>query len=115
MLANKIQKLPESFFTNCFVNGLKEEIKANVLMFRLTNTTQAIGLAKLQEQSVEAISKKTRQNFKVGESVISRKELPKELEEKKAKELCFKCNEMYTRGHQCKKKQLYAIDINDGE
>ena len=46
-LANKIQKLPESFFTSFFISGLKEEIKANVLMFRPTNTTQAIGLTKL--------------------------------------------------------------------
>ena len=71
LLANKTQNLPESFFTSCFISGLKEEIKANVLMFRPTYNTQAIGLAKLQEHSIEAISKKTRQNFKVGESMIS--------------------------------------------
>ncbi|GFZ10853.1 hypothetical protein Acr_22g0002510 [Actinidia rufa] len=73
------------------------------------------------------MAKETRQSFKAGESVIpgqsrivpysgfTMRELPKELEEKKAKGLCFKCNERYTRGHQCKKKQLYAIDVDDGE
>ncbi|XP_057475850.1 uncharacterized protein LOC130763850 isoform X2 [Actinidia eriantha] len=127
LLANKTQNLPESFFTSCFISGLKEEIKANVLMFRPINITQAIGLAKLQENSIEAIAKKTKQSFKVEENMNSgqsrsvphsgftKRELPKELEEKKAKGLCFRCNEKYTRGHQCKKKQLYAIEVDDGE
>ena len=24
--------------------------------------------------------------------------------------MCFKCNEKFTKGHQCKKKQLYVLD-----
>lgn len=122
ILANKTLNLPESFFTSCFISGLKEEIKANVLMFRPTTTTQAISLAKLQEYSIEAITKKAKQGIKMGESNSFnqfrpsfhqnsvRNELPKELEEKKENGLCFKCNEKYTRGHQCKKKQLYVLD-----
>ncbi|GFZ15698.1 hypothetical protein Acr_25g0001070 [Actinidia rufa] len=66
LLANKTQNLPESFFTSCFISGLKGEIKANVLMFRPTNTTKAIGLAKLQENSIEAIGKKTSRALKLG-------------------------------------------------
>ena len=81
-----------------------------MLMFIPSNTTQAIGLAKLQENSIEAIAKKARQSFKAGENMgtgqsryvphsgLIKRELPKELEEKKAKGLCFKCNEKYTRG-----------------
>ena len=65
LLANKTQNLRESFFTSYFIRGLNEETKANVLIFRPTNTTQVIGLAKLQEHNIEAIFEKTRQNFKV--------------------------------------------------
>lgn len=43
-------------------------------------------------------------------SSFVRRELLKELEEKKAKGLCFRCNEKYTMGHQCKKKQLYVME-----
>lgn len=122
ILANKTLNLPKSFFTSCFVSGLKEEIRANVLMFRPTTTTQAISLAKLQEYSIAAITKKAKQGVQMGETNSSnkfktssypnpvRRELPKELEERKAKGLCFTCNEKYTRGHQCKKRQLYALD-----
>lgn len=110
ILDNKTLNLPESFFTSCFISGLKEEIRANVLMFRPTSTTQTISLAKLQEYSIVAITKKAK-GVKQGEINSShqirpraypnpvKRELPKELEEKKAKGLCFKCNEKYTRGH----------------
>lgn len=107
ILANKTQGLPEHFFTSCFISGLKKEIRANVLMFKPTNTMQAIGLAKLQELSIEAVTQKTRlplgtgENFSYGPSRPNffptiRRELPKELEEKRAKGLCFKCNEKFT-------------------
>lgn len=121
ILANKTQGLPEHFSTSCFISGLKKEIRANVLMFKPTNTMQAIDLAKLQELSIEAVTQKTRlplrtgENFSYGQSRPNffpaiRRELPKELEEKRAKGLCFKCNETFTRGHQCKQKQLYVLD-----
>ncbi|CAL5340382.1 unnamed protein product [Camellia sinensis] len=88
-----------------------------------TVEAQAIGLAKMQENSIEAITRRARQGNRAGESSFShqakqnpvmnpvRKELPKDWEEKKAKGLCFKCNEKYTRGHICKKKQLYALEV----
>ena len=74
ILANKTQGLPENFFTSCFISGLKKEIRANVLMFKPTTTMQAIGLAKLQELSIEAIAQKTKlpprngENFSYGQS-----------------------------------------------
>ncbi|XP_028056715.1 uncharacterized protein LOC114260736 [Camellia sinensis] len=129
VLANKTQNHPETFFISCFISGLKDEIQPGVLMFKPTSITQAIGLAKLQETSIEAITNKTRLGTKsegilpfsvnrsqVGNGGYVRKELSKDLEEKKAKGLCFKCNERYTKGHVCKKKQLYVMEGGeDGE
>ncbi|CAL5376490.1 unnamed protein product [Camellia sinensis] len=123
ILANRTCELPEVFFISCFISGLREDIKAGVLMFRPTTIVQAIGLAKMQENSIEAITRRARQGNRAGESIFShqtkqnpvmnpvRKELPKDGEEKKAKGLCFKCNEKYTRGHICKKNQLYALEV----
>ncbi|KAK9287680.1 hypothetical protein L1049_016118 [Liquidambar formosana] len=59
-LANRTSGLPEEFFVSCFISGLKEEIKAGVQMFKPTNMVETIGLAKLQEASIEAITKKAR-------------------------------------------------------
>lgn len=65
-------------------------------MFRPTSITRAIGLAKLQEASIEAITKKTRLGNKsegilpfpqnrpyVGSGGFVKRELSKELEEKR--------------------------------
>lgn len=71
ILANKTQGLPENFFTSCFISGLKEEIRANVLMFRPTTTSQAISLAKLQEYSIDAITRKDKQGSRLVESTPS--------------------------------------------
>lgn len=97
-------------------------------MFRPATITQAIELAKLQETSIEAISKKTRVEAKPGASSswssgrsnlsmggYDKRELTKESEEKKAKGLCFKCNDKYSRGHVCKRKQLYALEGEEEE
>ncbi|PKA58768.1 hypothetical protein AXF42_Ash000861 [Apostasia shenzhenica] len=37
------------------------------------------------------------------------------FDENRAKGLCFWCNEKYTIGHQCRKKQIYQITIPDNE
>lgn len=128
-LANRTTNLPESFFISCFISGLKEEVKAGVQMFRPTTITQAIGLAKLQENSIEAITKKTRSapskpDYTVTQSTVgshwgttyngSHRRENKTFNEKRAKGLCFKCNEKWSKGHECKKKQLFALE-GDGE
>lgn len=59
-LANKTKGLTEEFFISCFLSGLKDEIKAGVQMFQPTTITQAIGLARLQEESIEAIARRSR-------------------------------------------------------
>ncbi|KAF7154148.1 hypothetical protein RHSIM_Rhsim01G0093400 [Rhododendron simsii] len=39
---------------------------------------------------------------------------PKEMDAKRAKGLCFNCDERFVKGHRCQKKQLYVI-IGDEE
>lgn len=133
-LANKTTGLTEEFFISCFVSGLKEEIKGGVQMFQPRSISQAMGLARLQEDTVEALNKKTRAPLKtvppyytvpqkssesfprIAESSGSVKRItPKEFDERRAKGLCFGCNEKYFRGHVCKKKQMFMIDIGEAE
>lgn len=59
-LANKTSGLSEDFFVSCFVSVLKEEILAGVKMFQPRTIAQAMGLARLQEETVEAVTKKNR-------------------------------------------------------
>lgn len=128
-LANKITGLPESFFVSCFISGLREEIKAGVQMFQPRNISQAMGLARLQEETVESINKKAKvppknsapfyspnPNSKPLEpSLPIRKLTQKDVDEKRQKGLCFGCDEKYFRGHVCKKKQLFLLETEAEE
>ncbi|KAA8550859.1 hypothetical protein F0562_002543 [Nyssa sinensis] len=107
-LANKTNGLSEEFLVSCFVSGLKDEIKAGVQMFRPKNVFQAMGLARLQEETIEALAKKNRvysKNYNSSFPTSSRsvelapnpmesatavkKMTQKELEEKWMKGLCY--------------------------
>ena len=35
---------------------------------------------------------------------------PQQLEEKRAKGLCYSCDSKYTKGHKCAEKKLFYID-----
>lgn len=59
-LANRTTGLIEEFFVNCFLSGLREDIKAGVQMFQPKTISQAIGLARLQEENTEAINRHAR-------------------------------------------------------
>lgn len=60
ILMARTNGLPYEFFVHCFVSGLKEVIKNQVTMFRPTTVPHAIGLALLQEETMEAIIKEVK-------------------------------------------------------
>ncbi|PHT55201.1 ARF guanine-nucleotide exchange factor GNL1 [Capsicum baccatum] len=56
----------------------------------------------------------TNKNFKTNGNIIGRRLTSAEMNEKRAKGLCFFCDEKYELGHKCaSKKQLYLIDVMD--
>ena len=40
---------------------------------------------------------------------------PQQLEEKRAKGLCYSCDRKYTKGHKCDEKKLFYIDCEEEE
>eukprot|EP00253_Pinus_taeda_P028807 PITA_28807 len=40
---------------------------------------------------------------------------PQQLEEKRAKGICYSCDRKYTKGHKCAKKKLFYIDFEEEE
>ena len=63
--------LPEDFFVQCFISGLKDAIKNQVTMFQPNTLTQAIDLALLQEGAMEAILKEAKGVNKGGVSTMN--------------------------------------------
>ncbi|KAL5701100.1 hypothetical protein ACHQM5_026475 [Ranunculus cassubicifolius] len=61
LLRNK--GLTESFFVDCFIGGLKEEIRHTVLMFKPITLHHAVSLARLQEATMDSLEKPKRGNY----------------------------------------------------
>ena len=40
---------------------------------------------------------------------------PQQLEEKRAKVLCYSCDSKYTKGHKCAENNLFYIDCEEEE
>ncbi|KAL5709880.1 hypothetical protein ACHQM5_020511 [Ranunculus cassubicifolius] len=61
LLKNK--GLSESFFIDSFISGLKDEIRHTVQMFQPNNFTQAVSIARLQEATLESLTRTQRGNL----------------------------------------------------
>ena len=57
VLMVRIRGLTEEFFVQCFVSGLMDAIKNQVMIFKPITLSQAIRLALLQENAIKAMMK----------------------------------------------------------
>nr|GEY16258.1 putative mitochondrial protein [Tanacetum cinerariifolium] len=86
-LLNKVD-VQDDHAVSLFIGSLKDEIAYDVRMFKPTSLTDAFCLAKLQEASNSV----------------------KEIEEKRAKQLCFYCDQKYSPGYKCS-GQMYSLEV----
>jgi len=80
---------------------------------------KAYRLAKKFERKIMATRKPTTDNYKDGSVVAPSlsppiRLRPQQLEEKRAKGICYNCDRKYTKGHKCAKKKLIYIDGEGG-
>ncbi|KAA8542515.1 hypothetical protein F0562_023667 [Nyssa sinensis] len=117
-LLSKVGQLPQNRQVSCFISGLKDSIKADVLSGRPKNLSSAIGLARLYEArnisqrrtTPTADLKKVtnKETTSTSSTLPVRRMSPTELQERRAKGLCYNCNEKFVPGHRCKK--LFLIE-----
>ena len=72
------------------------------------------------ESKIMATRKHTTHNYKYGSVVAPHlpqpiRLKPQQLEEKRAKGLCYSCDSKYTKGHKCAEKKLFYIDCEEEE
>ncbi|MCH88085.1 hypothetical protein A2U01_0008966, partial [Trifolium medium] len=116
----------------CFISGLKPAIRREVLAFQPITLTQAISLAKLQEEKFadrftpsqkpqgSSSAASTTPSFKPTMSItppkptpVVKRMSPEELQARREKGLCYNCDERYQRGHRC--KRLFHLLIVEPE
>ena len=103
-----------------FIGNLKDNIQHDVCLWEPDSLEKAFGLARKMESKIMATRKHTTHNYKDGSVVAPSlpqpiRLTPQQLEEKRAKGLCYNCDRKYTKGHKCVEKKLFYIDCEEEE
>jgi len=116
----RVKDIPEEHRIDVFIGTLKDNIQHEVRLWEPDSLEKAFRLVRKMESKITATRKPTTHNYK-DESVAS-PSLPQptrlrsqQLEEKRAKGLCYSCDSKYTKGHKCVEKKLFYIDCEEEE
>ncbi|XP_038972753.1 uncharacterized protein LOC103696780 isoform X1 [Phoenix dactylifera] len=128
-LANRVRGWPPDALIGTFVGGLKEEIAKEVRMRRPHSLREAVTIARMREERLEqkrkafrgVASRVTSVPRTQGPSTTApRLQAPtpirritcEEMQQRRERGLCFKCNEKFSPGHRCKTPQAYLIEAD---
>ncbi|CAM8956889.1 unnamed protein product [Rhodiola kirilowii] len=123
-LATCTPELTTNNLLNCFISGLREDIKRELFVHRSLTLSEAVGLAKLIESKVESSSRfysrptNTRPPLtKPTPTQSPQSRLPirrltaAEMTDRRSRGLCYNCDERFVPGHRCKPQfQCLLID-----
>ena len=116
----RVKDIPEEHRIDVFIGSLKDNIQHDVRLWEPDSLEKAFRLARKMEGKIMATRKHTTHNYKDGSVVAPSlpqpiRLTPQQLEEKRAKGLCYNCDSKYTKGHKCAEKKLFYIDCEEEE
>jgi hypothetical protein len=120
-LAFRTEGMTDAFFRECFISGLKEDIRAHVLMARPTTWVEATKKPKEEQQIVSSQNRKSSfiprpkpVNPTTPSAPLKIQKLTRdEMAERQLKGLCYNCDEKYFLGHKCKEQNLFMAISED--
>jgi hypothetical protein len=117
----RAEGMTDAFFHECFISGLKEEIRAHVLMARPSSWVEATKRAKEAQQVVSSQNRKP--SFIPRPKPVTpttpsaplkiQKLTRDEMDERQLKGLCYNCDEKYFSGHKCKEQNIFMAISED--
>eukprot|EP00253_Pinus_taeda_P026304 PITA_26304 len=116
----RLKDIPEEHRIDVFIWSLKDNIQHDVRLWEPDSLEKAFRLARKMESKIMATRKHTTHIYKDGSVVAASlpqpiRLTPQQLEEKRAKGLCYSCDSKYTKGHKCAEKKLFYIDCEEEE
>ena len=115
-LSLRVENVADENMMEIFLGGLQDHIKYEVRLFQPQSLSQAIVMARQVEEKFLARTRQGNINFSERISLTKPTRLtPQQIEEKRAKGLCFNCDSKYSQGHQCSEKKLFYIEGPNGE
>ncbi|KAL0409944.1 UNVERIFIED_CONTAM: hypothetical protein Slati_3584100 [Sesamum latifolium] len=126
-LCNRVVGLPPESILNCFISGLRSDIQHELAVLQPSSISQAVGLAKLVEaklldaRPIRAVHPHAVPRTppllpapRPGPSLPIRRLSPSEMQDRRARGLCFNCDDKFRPGHVCKSKQFLLLLAEDG-
>jgi hypothetical protein len=116
----KVIDIPNDHLIDVFIGTLKDNIQHEVLLWEPKSLENVFRLARNVESKNMAMAiRRTTPNIYRENNVPSSKPTqptrltPQQLEERKAKVLCFNCDSKYSKGHKCGENKLFYIDCEE--
>ena len=113
--------MTDSFFRECFINGLKDKIWAHVLMARSQSWVEATKRAKEAQQVVSSQNRKP--SFIPHTKLVNtttpfaplkiQKLTRAEMVERQLKGLCYTCDEKCFTWHKCNEQKIFMAISED--
>jgi hypothetical protein len=120
-LAYRTEGMSDAFFRECFISGLKEDIRTHVLMAQSQSWLEATKRAKEAQQVVSSQNQKppfiprTKPiNTTTPSAPLKIQKLTRdEMDERQLKGLCYNCDDKYFSGHKCKEQNIFMAISED--
>ena len=127
VVSNRVKGLSPLHKLNCFLSGLRDEIRLPVRMLNPQFLNEAFGLANIQEEYVWSNRKSIRSHQESGNPSILglpksnavlvtkpkipvKRITPTQMDERRKKGLCYNCDEKWGPGHKCKNVKLFLLE-----
>jgi hypothetical protein len=117
----RTEGMTDAFFRECFINGLKEDIWAHVLMARPLTWVEA---TKRDKEAQQVVSSQNRKSSFIPHPKLITPTTPStplkiqkltmdEMVECQLKGLCYNCDDKYFSGHKCKEQNIFMDIFED--
>ncbi|KAF8407600.1 hypothetical protein HHK36_006734 [Tetracentron sinense] len=125
-LENRVEGWPEKALVGCFIAGLKEDIRADIKLFRPATMLATVGLARMQEDRLQKLRCSPKPfvprvpGSPPPNPTISPRGGPPvrrlnwaEMQARREKGLYYNCDDRFEPGHKCKTQQIFLLAADE--
>jgi hypothetical protein len=112
-----VKNIPEDNLLDIFMGTLNENIQHEVHLFEPKSLEQAFNMARKVENKNMPTRRMAIDNYREHHvpSPKPTRLTPQQMDERRAKAMCFNCDNKYNKGNKCSEKKLFYIDCEEEE
>jgi hypothetical protein len=120
-LNRKVTYIPDDHLIDVFIGTLRDNIQHEVRLWEPKSLENAFRVARnVESKNMVMETRRTTPNIYQENNAPSKtpqptRLTPQQLEERKTKDLCFNCDNKYSKGHKCGEKKLFYTNCEEEE